>query len=154
MVERKGEERVRLEDFFMKWARAAVPECGDKKEAVYQVMLKTIQEDYRSLTRSEQDARHVPGVRCPIQQDHLHDVPGMKIHEVFTIEEGWVPWIVAEVAYQTYARDGHGNQSLERLAQRGGFGWGELIACLRGSYNNPDTTWADLRAAIERRKKP
>jgi hypothetical protein len=37
-----------------------------------------------------------------------------------------IPWHVAEMAYATYAeRYGHG-QSLQRIAQRGGFDEGEL----------------------------
>ncbi len=42
-----------------------------------------------------------------------------------------IPWSVAEVAYRSY-RDkwGRGNQSLERLAQRGGFGRDELLELL------------------------
>jgi len=45
---------------------------------------------------------------------------------------GFVPWAVAEQAYEQYVRLGHGEQSLERLAERGGFGWSELTLLLRG----------------------
>jgi len=44
---------------------------------------------------------------------------------------GQVPWSVAEQAYKAYAVR-HERQSLEMLARRGGFGWGELVQLLRG----------------------
>lgn len=45
---------------------------------------------------------------------------------------GFVPWKIAEQAYEQYAKLGHGYQSLERLAERGGFGWVELTILLQG----------------------
>ena len=44
-----------------------------------------------------------------------------------------IPWWLAEVAYAEYSRRYGTSQSLERLAQRGGFGRGELLALLRES---------------------
>lgn len=41
-----------------------------------------------------------------------------------------IPWWLAEIAYEYYNRGG-GSQSLERLAERGGFGRGELVALIR-----------------------
>jgi len=46
--------------------------------------------------------------------------------------QGSVPWPVAEVAYVAYKRRFGTSQSLERLAERGGFGWTELVWLLRG----------------------
>ncbi len=37
-----------------------------------------------------------------------------------------VPLYIAELAYSIYVRRGGGDQSLERLAERGGFGAGEM----------------------------
>jgi hypothetical protein len=37
-----------------------------------------------------------------------------------------IPWSVAEKAYGAYAREYGRGQSLERLAERGGFGWCEM----------------------------
>ena len=37
-----------------------------------------------------------------------------------------VPWWVGEMAWRSYARAGHGQQSVERIAERGGFDWAEL----------------------------
>lgn len=48
---------------------------------------------------------------------------------------GWIPWWLAEIAYASYVAEGHGDQSLERLAQRGGFGWIELGRLLSGTYS-------------------
>ena len=36
------------------------------------------------------------------------------------------PWSIAELAYSVYGRRGGGDQSLERLAERGGFGASEM----------------------------
>ena len=45
---------------------------------------------------------------------------------------GFIPWAIAEQAYEQYVKLGHGSQSLERLAERHGFGWQELTQLLRG----------------------
>lgn len=37
-----------------------------------------------------------------------------------------IPWCIAEIAYAEYARRYGKSQSLERLAERGGFGWCEM----------------------------
>lgn len=37
-----------------------------------------------------------------------------------------IPWSVAEIAYGAYAKECGRGQSLERLAERGGFGWCEM----------------------------
>lgn len=42
-----------------------------------------------------------------------------------------IPWWLAEEAYQHYAELYGNNQSLERIAERGGFGRKELIDLLR-----------------------
>lgn len=56
----------------------------------------------------------------------------------FPIQHGGsVPWWAAERAYEGYAAAGHGDQSLERLAQRGGFGVGEFGVLFQGlAYND------------------
>lgn len=45
-----------------------------------------------------------------------------------------IPWDLAAVLYRVYAADGHGGQSLERLAERGGFGRRELGMLAVGTY--------------------
>lgn len=42
-----------------------------------------------------------------------------------------IPWWLAEIAYKHYVELFGGNQSLERLAERGGFGREELLKLLR-----------------------
>lgn len=49
-----------------------------------------------------------------------------------------IPWSVAEKAYGEYSRRHGSNQSLERLAERGGFGWGEM-----------DTLYPPWRAEVD-----
>lgn len=46
-----------------------------------------------------------------------------------------IPWGLAEVLYRVYAVS-HGDQSLERLAQRGGFSRGELGKLAVGFYTS------------------
>jgi hypothetical protein len=60
----------------------------------------------------------------PIQADHTGPATS-------------VPWWIAEVAYQDYARRFGRDQSLERLAERGGFGRWELIDHIRASEGLP-----------------
>lgn len=37
-----------------------------------------------------------------------------------------IPWSLAEILYVGYSAQFENGQSLERLAERGGFGWGEI----------------------------
>ena len=58
----------------------------------------------------------------PIQADSMIQPSGMR---------SAIPWWLAEEAYKHYkSRFGDG-QSLERLAERGGFGRAELVALIR-----------------------
>jgi len=43
-----------------------------------------------------------------------------------------VPWSMSGRAWDAYAAAGHGNQSHERLVERGGFGVAEFVACILG----------------------
>lgn len=45
-----------------------------------------------------------------------------------------VPLWLAKLAHREYAR--HHDQSFDRIAERGGFGRGELVACIRGDYSH------------------
>jgi hypothetical protein len=62
------------------------------------------------------------GARAPVQADHSR-----KGHAA-----GTVPWNVHEQAWQQYAALGHGRQSVERIAERGGFGYDEIACLLAG----------------------
>jgi len=42
-----------------------------------------------------------------------------------------IPWWLAEIAYTEYSRRYGTSQSLERLAERGGFGREELLSLIR-----------------------
>lgn len=42
-----------------------------------------------------------------------------------------IPWWLAEIAYEYYASQYGTDQSLERLAERGGFGREELVGLIR-----------------------
>jgi hypothetical protein len=53
-------------------------------------------------------------------------------------EPGTVAWAEHEQAWRTYAARGHGGQSAERIAQRGGFGYAELVDLL----GHAPTTWS------------
>lgn len=47
-----------------------------------------------------------------------------------------IPWGLAEMLYAGYASEGHGSQSLERMADRGGFGRRELGALAVDAYGS------------------
>ena len=51
------------------------------------------------------------------------------------VPPGTVSWEVHQKAWENYAAAGHGSQSAERLAERGGFGYRELQCALAGHYN-------------------
>lgn len=49
---------------------------------------------------------------------------------------GSIPWWLAEIAYKAYVKEFGGSsvQTLERLAERGGFGRKELMYLLTGKW--------------------
>ena len=51
-------------------------------------------------------------------------------HPLFPMQDGpRIPWWLAERIYEFYCKIyGGGSQSLERLAERGGFGWAEVAS--------------------------
>lgn len=46
-------------------------------------------------------------------------------------KESSIPWWLAEIAYTAYVKSYGNSQTLERLAERGGFGRDELLMLLR-----------------------
>jgi hypothetical protein len=56
-----------------------------------------------------------------------------------------IPWAIAEKAYAAYAQQYGKSQSLERLAERGGFGWCEMDA-LYPAWRGEVDELAHLRA--------
>lgn len=60
-------------------------------------------------------------------------IQGGQIERVKHYPPSIIPWWLAEIAYEDYsARQGPGCQSLERIAERGGFGRVELVGHIRG----------------------
>ena len=49
-----------------------------------------------------------------------------------------IPWWMAEIAYKRYSELYGKQQSLDRLAERGGFGRSELLGLLRGEGYYPE----------------
>jgi len=60
-----------------------------------------------------------------------------------------IPWGVAERAYEVYSKRYGTSQSLERLAQRGGFGGGELDDMIPGWREEVEEIYL-LRKEVER----
>ena len=75
------------------------------------------------------EAAPVPERRAPVQKDQRwpRGAPGSV--------PGTIPWDVHLRAWEGYAAAGHGDQSAERVAQRGGFGYREVQCALLGHYN-------------------
>lgn len=67
----------------------------------------------------------------PIQGGDYRNPDGTLRRPVERYPPSFVPWWLAEEAYAEYARQFGNLQSLERLAQRGGFGREELLTLLR-----------------------
>ncbi len=63
-----------------------------------------------------------------------------------------VPWAVADKAWQAYHQKWHSDQSVERLAQRGGFGWCEMDDFFPG-WREATDTWRLLAAENARLKE-
>ena len=59
-----------------------------------------------------------------------------------------IPWHLAEKAYETYKRIGYGSQTLEKLAERGGFGWTEWACYFLG--HEPTTKHAEEGVCVGR----
>jgi hypothetical protein len=57
---------------------------------------------------------------------------------------GSVPWVVAERAWSTYASQYGTGQSVERMAERGGFCWGEMDELFPG-WRKATDEWEKLR---------
>ncbi len=38
----------------------------------------------------------------------------------------FIPKEIVQIVWEQYAKDGHGSQSLDRIGERGGFGWYEI----------------------------
>ena len=75
----------------------------------------------------------------PVQRTYQRPSPGV---HCLAVES--VPWHVAERAYLEYARRYGGGRTLERIAQRGGFGESELDSMYpdwRTADSTPSWTW-------------
>ena len=65
----------------------------------------------------------------PIQQDSMRDDSGRMIH----LHRSTIPWWLAEEAFKIY-HNHWPSQSLQELADRGGFGRQELLKLLRNEF--------------------
>lgn len=83
----------------------------------------------------------MPEKRFPIQGECVRPPDGVG-GRAPRREAGWVPWAIAEEAYKVYSKRYGKDQPLERLAQRGGFSWSELVELLRGGDEFPMIPWA------------
>ena len=68
----------------------------------------------------------------PIQSEAARGVDGQYARPIRELEASRVPWWLAELAYKSYSKHCGTSQSLERLAERGGFGHYEFVVLLRG----------------------
>ena len=73
--------------------------------------------------------------RAPVQGDEGWHLPAHR-QAPGTMRPGTIAWAEHEEAWRDYNRRYHG-QSAERIAERGGFGYGELVDHL----GHPPRTW-------------
>ena len=115
------------------------------------------QAEHAALVAAEQQAEKADRAGCalycriiwdaarsydPGQEKQFPIMPARRRDSTIAPHPMKVPWSIAELAYSVYVRHGGGDQSLERLAERGGFGasemdmflpdWRERVAALRG----------------------
>lgn len=89
--------------------------------------------------------------RCPIQGEYGRRMPmanGSSPVRSFLPTD--VDWRLAELAYSEYVNHGGRGQSLERLAERGGFGIEELVLFLLGAMGW-EVTFSSATAPKEHR---
>jgi hypothetical protein len=70
--------------------------------------------------------------RAPVQRESRLRVPA-----------GTIPWRTHLEAWRGYAAAGHGSQSAERIAERGGFSYREVQCAIAGHYGEVATCTAD-----------
>lgn len=57
----------------------------------------------------------------------LESLPSAKAERMFPMQDGpAIPWALAEIIWKGYAECGGYDQPLERVGERGGFGWAEV----------------------------
>ena len=80
------------------------------------------------IEMTEGDKKNKP---FPIQGWSHRNITGEMLH----VPPSTIPWWLAEEAYKHYAKHFGTDQSLKRLAERGGFGHEELLILLRQRYD-------------------
>jgi hypothetical protein len=89
------------------------------------------------------------GRRAPVQGDRLHQLPASHPERPAGARgPGTISWTEHEEAWAAYAAKYGRSQSAERIAQRGGFGFGEL----RELLGREPSTWAPAGAVAERER--
>lgn len=95
------------------------PEQKQRIEQIEARLAKLQSETNRSIS-NEQYVAHVGFL--------LSLVKSQEAPRMFPIQKGpAIPWDMAEIAYATYSRMYGTGQTLQRLADRGGFGWYEFL---------------------------
>lgn len=114
-------ELKKLLDTFYTWAHKAGFEAGVHRP----VWNPKYEEDARAKAES---ARSAVESLFLASQEEIARLRGIKPAERMFPIQGWksIPWSIAEKAYADYSRRFGKNQSLERLAERGGFGAEEM----------------------------
>lgn len=68
-------------------------------------------------------------------------------HRLFPMSGGPpIPWSTAEIIYRAYSRLYGTSQSLERLAERGGFGWSEVQLIFADLKKRHPDLWREIGA--------
>lgn len=98
-----------------------------------------------SATEPAKEAKHCPtcicGRRAPVQGEHRGTGRERR-------GPGTIAWTEHEQAWAIYSRKYGRDQSAQRIADRGGFGWYELIELL----GHEPATWVPADAVAERER--
>jgi SMC interacting uncharacterized protein involved in chromosome segregation len=89
--------------------------------------------------------------RAEAAESALSEMRGRVERQCPVIKGGFIPWSVAELVYIEYAQKHGSSQSLERIAERGGFGYEELDSLLPNWREHRSGAYeiTSLRAKVE-----
>jgi hypothetical protein len=117
------------------------PKRGESQNAAH-VVIGHKRAAVEAAIRASRSSSGTPDVRMfPLQSESLRRYTKPQLTQI--------PWSVAEKAYGTYAARYGRDQSLERLAERGGFGQSEMDV-LHPTWREEASEIAALRAEIDR----
>jgi hypothetical protein len=118
----------------MRWAMGNKPISPRENEILefaekLEQKLKDSQDQYEIIQLRIVAQKQELDMKLKVVEKERDELRQQKVdNKVFPIQQGQpIPWHVAEIAYRHYAKAYGTDQSMNRLAERGGFGWTEFL---------------------------